>query len=302
MYNEINVFIPYVENEDVHFLNEGKITQFFECNYKGKNYTAIKINIHDYTHYNIKIVDENRIYHPNVIKFEMLTAPIFLELVSDLHSYLEKNSQWDSKNFVAYFEPSICSLYDIYYNNYRKDLVSNFDTKLRIIKTICSTLEDLSSKNIYPKICSSTIIFTNDGNVKILPLDVFKHFGSHVNKGRLNYYSNIESEMLRYNSPEWISDGIINLEKSLVYSFGVLTNEILSEKLPYSKSVGLLLMGKRFGNPYLTPDLFQNESQNESQNGSQSKSLSELIKMCWVPNPDERPNFNNLMEILEKIN
>ena len=92
--------------------------------------------------------------------------------------------------------------------------------------------------------------------------------------------------------------------KSDVWSFGILITEILNRTLPHAnldmftgnfsdkfiKLTIIFLVGVEIRDNGITPAVPDNTPQ----------WLLDLLKLCWSINPDDRPNFDVLSEILEK--
>ncbi|CAF3899522.1 unnamed protein product [Rotaria sp. Silwood1] len=90
----------------------------------------------------------------------------------------------------------------------------------------------------------------------------------------------------------WTAPEVLRLEdyldKSDIYSLGVVFWELASRNIPYySRQDDVIrasvLAGDRLKIPESTPSPFR-----------------ELIKKCWAPNPNNRPNSSDLVEMIEK--
>ncbi|CAF2986386.1 unnamed protein product, partial [Rotaria sp. Silwood2] len=96
---------------------------------------------------------------------------------------------------------------------------------------------------------------------------------------------------LAYTLP-WTAPEILRLEdyldKSDIYSLGVVFWELTSRKIPYYDRQddiirAFVLAGDRLKIPESIPSTFR-----------------ELIKKCWAQNPIDRPNSSDLIEIIQE--
>ena len=78
-------------------------------------------------------------------------------------------------------------------------------------------------------------------------------------------------------------------EKADVFSFGIIVWEILMRMEPYE---GMSLMEVAIGvmNANLRPSPLPNCP----------ILLKDMMKACWHPNPDQRPSFSEIVELLSK--
>ena len=95
----------------------------------------------------------------------------------------------------------------------------------------------------------------------------------------------------RYMAPEVIDFGCdekgeFNPRKADVYSFGIMSYEILTGQTPFVEMTDLIAIKKKVkGNGDFRPDL---------QQGSGHPRLKSLIQRCWAPNHRSRPDFNRI--------
>lgn len=93
-------------------------------------------------------------------------------------------------------------------------------------------------------------------------------------------------------APEVIENKDYTL-KADVYSFGIMVWEICTRKIPYHGKkqceITIDVISKK-----IRPDesLIPRET---------TPGLHDLMKFCWHNDPDERPNFEQIMQFLEKI-
>lgn len=100
-----------------------------------------------------------------------------------------------------------------------------------------------------------------------------------------------------YMSPEVYSEGKYS-QKADVYSFGIMANYIVNEKIPY----GLNETKKENLNQLMNDICFKNKR--PTFRNDVNEDLKNIIELCWEHDPKKRPSFddifNRLLEILEK--
>lgn len=93
-------------------------------------------------------------------------------------------------------------------------------------------------------------------------------------------------------APEVIENKQYTL-KADVYSFGIMIWEICTRKTPYenqnSQQISVNVISKK-----MRPD--KNLIPLETPNG-----LRELMEYCWDHDPSNRPNFEQIIQLLDKI-
>lgn len=97
---------------------------------------------------------------------------------------------------------------------------------------------------------------------------------------------NKRSQAIQWMAPESIERYPVYTEKSDIYSYGVILWEIMTEKQPYKgmteeEVVNSIKQGEREEIPQTVPNVY-----------------AEIIRNCWLKNPNERPS---LIEIIREI-
>jgi serine/threonine protein kinase len=91
-----------------------------------------------------------------------------------------------------------------------------------------------------------------------------------------------------YMAPELLQGGAYT-DKVDVYAFGILLNEMLSRKPPFTCSdpgriTELVLSGQRPDVPAMLPEL-----------------VVKVMTSCWHAEPQKRPSFEEVLELLSKV-
>ena len=97
---------------------------------------------------------------------------------------------------------------------------------------------------------------------------------------------------LRYMAPETALAQSNQALKVDVYSFGLLLWEVCTLQKPYHEYADCASVFQQA--------VFVSHSR-PSTKSIPCKDLRELIKQCWDPNPDTRPNFSQIGIILSKV-
>jgi serine/threonine protein kinase len=145
----------------------------------------------------------------------------------------------------------------------------------------------ITSKNIVHRdLAARNILLTDSFNAKI------SDFGLSMINETGEYYSGILPKKLpvKWLSIEAITQFIFS-EKSDIWAFGVLMYEMFTYgKVPYpdffdkDTIVNFLLRGQRLECPETVGD-----------------EIYQIMLQCWAENPDERPNFEKLVDKFRKI-
>jgi len=121
---------------------------------------------------------------------------------------------------------------------------------------------------------------------------VITDFGLSRVKSSVEDYQKTESNVgpLKWMSPESLFESKYST-KSDVFSFGVVIYEILTQEPPWkdlnpAQAVGKISHGQRMVLP---------------ESCECPPALKELMEKCWAQLPEDRPDFEKICEILEKI-
>ncbi|GMG17092.1 unnamed protein product [Phytophthora fragariaefolia] len=90
-----------------------------------------------------------------------------------------------------------------------------------------------------------------------------------------------------YMAPELLSTSVIANEKTDMYSFGVLMNEVLHEEEPYQQNLRQFV-----GKGPFTAVLFAKEGNRpQIRDKIVTPELKQSIQKCWSQQDDDRPTF-----------
>jgi serine/threonine protein kinase len=114
---------------------------------------------------------------------------------------------------------------------------------------------------------------------------------------------------VQYMSPESIA-GKKCKTKSDVYSFAIIMYELFFEKSPFnmaeynqennsdqSSGLNVFTLANRVLNDGLRPEM----PTDESMYSENEKSYLELMRKSWAPNPDDRPDFSAIFDVLTSM-
>ena len=191
--------------------------------------------------------------------------------------------------FNFYEDTSLRNLIQSEGNNDEKRERFPLNLKKKIIKQLAFSLKDFHKNFIYHgHLHPNNIFFDRNFNIKIadftfLSLRKFCVFScGYSNKSQFSSPEILLEKSLIANNPN---------EKNDVYSFGLILAEILTEKIPFDK-VDLNLLIKLVCDDDCRPKLFNNINEK----------YLKLIRTCWQKNPDKRPTFDQICQIINEIN
>lgn len=96
---------------------------------------------------------------------------------------------------------------------------------------------------------------------------------------------------LHWMAPEVISNQPYSLEAD-IYSYGICMWEVIAREVPYNGTNAMTIPVR----------VIKGERPNLSQIPSTCPdSLKHLVRMCWDPVPAKRPNFNQILDVLESL-
>lgn len=97
-----------------------------------------------------------------------------------------------------------------------------------------------------------------------------------------------------YMAPELLSSSVVANEKTDVYSFGVLMNEVLHEEEPYSQNLRQFV-GK---GPFAAVLYAKDGNRPQIRDKKVTPALKRIIERCWTQNPRDRPTFDKISKLL----
>lgn len=153
--------------------------------------------------------------------------------------------------------------------------------KLKVIYGISSGMSYLHLHNIvHMDLSGDNILLDESLNPKISGFGI-ANYSDHD-------YGNQIVGTFRYVSPDFIK-GKEFAPKRDVYAFSMLLYEILSGQIPFENLTRFQIINSAFrsGERPNLPDSF-------------SKPCRDLIEQCWSEDPDERPPFDEILQILKK--
>ena len=100
-----------------------------------------------------------------------------------------------------------------------------------------------------------------------------------------------------YQAPEVISSNCYNTKVD-VYAFGILMYEVISGKRAYNN----ILHGQNKLNMFQFQSKIVEGLRPKIEEGLMKKSFQNLIEKCWSKDPQKRPTFSELYEILSLSN
>eukprot|EP00761_Pharyngomonas_kirbyi_P013884 gb/GECH01013913.1/.p1 GENE.gb/GECH01013913.1/~~gb/GECH01013913.1/.p1 ORF type:complete len:303 (+),score=69.05 gb/GECH01013913.1/:1-909(+) len=100
-----------------------------------------------------------------------------------------------------------------------------------------------------------------------------------------------------YLPPEVLNQtaGYENAPTRDVYAFAIIMWEILTQEEPYKNSIPMSIQHR------VCAEGFRPSLENITIENDQQQQYVDLMKQCWDQNPDERPNFSNIVEELTKL-
>jgi predicted Ser/Thr protein kinase len=157
------------------------------------------------------------------------------------------------------------------------------DQKMRLIQGIAAGMYHLHTYNIVHRdLAARNILVTDGGNPKISDFGMSRIL-ERVDEGKTN--SSVGP--VCWMAPESIATRNYS-KKSDVWSFGIVVYEIVSQCEPH-KDCNVLEVALQIRDKGLTPAI----------PGNCLPLFSQIMQMCWQKNPDERPTFATIRQILD---
>ncbi|KAK1928649.1 putative serine/threonine-protein kinase [Phytophthora citrophthora] len=97
-----------------------------------------------------------------------------------------------------------------------------------------------------------------------------------------------------YMAPELLNSSVVANEKTDVYSFGVLMNEVLHEEEPYSQNLRQFV-GK---GPFAAVLFAKDGNRPQIRDKKVTPELRWIVERCWAQNPRDRPTFDKISKLL----
>ncbi|RIB26924.1 kinase-like domain-containing protein [Gigaspora rosea] len=269
---EDNLIHDYKDNfTNVEPISIGESEWFYKATFKKCNITTIlkPITISQQFSLNELINEINQYqnikFHDSILKIFGLTKP-------DPNTYMVIFEYADGGTLRQYLE-----------QNFK---LMGWRNKLRLAKQIANAIKHLHANNIIHGHLNSENILINKGNVKIsgFPSKIFMN---------QNQYQNLLS-FVQYFDPKYLQNlKSYNLNQSSdVYSVGVLLWEISSGTIPFESE-------SPFGYNCLL-DIIRGKRETEITGTPREYSL--IYKDCWNYDASKRPNIQQVVARLNKIN
>ena len=174
----------------------------------------------------------------------------------------------------------------------------DFESKLSFIRNICSGMEYLHNRKIIHRDLKLENILISDNNIAKIT-----DFGISSNSSKLTQRTqNIGTSY--YIAPEIVINGKYDF-KCDVFSFGILFYILWTEKFnPYENIIknNFKIERKIAMDPKLRPifsETFLSSSSSLETTKKKGYIIIKLIKDCWDHDPNKRPSFKKILEILE---
>jgi len=185
------------------------------------------------------------------------------------------------------------SLYDCLYGQARVPVKFSFSKKMSIIAEIVSGmtyLHNLEKPVFHLDLKTANILLDSNYSVRIADFGLSKLFGNHlISSGVSTFIGGTPY----YMSPE-ILDGKFDMntgDKADVYAFGILLNEFMDEKIPYT---GVLNEKSKFTDLKNKVTKGEEYGVNRPILAKGPSVIKELIKRCWKLVLEERPSFKEI--------
>lgn len=225
--------------------------------------------------------------HPNIIKMRAVAVSSphdtgFFIILDRLYDTLSDRIQtWKAKSKkLSGFQSVVLDIKGSKKRNFLMD-------RLMFACDISTALSYLHSMNvIYRDLKPDNIGFDVRGDVKIFDFGLAKELNSTNKLDDDTYQLSGNTGSLRYMAPEVASEKPYN-HKVDVYSFGILLWQMITLETPfrgYDVNMHSMLVVEQGQRPKIT--------------SSVSVSISKLLENCWHKNYAERPEFQDVAEVL----
>mmetsp|Transcript_12188 Transcript_12188/g.23307 ORF Transcript_12188/g.23307 Transcript_12188/m.23307 type:complete len:493 (-) Transcript_12188:11-1489(-) len=179
----------------------------------------------------------------------------------------------------------------------RESYLQQKEVKKKLLYGITSALMQLHMiRAVHGDIKPQNILVTSDWDAKLCDFGMVKLRGKASASVASSALEGKDSEggnaagTAAYMAPELLGDAVIN-EKTDIYSFGILANELLSELEPYQDSYH-----KFAGKGPFAAVLHASQGNRPKLAKEQCKFVQDLIESCWSKDPSARPPADKLLE------
>ncbi|EGZ20064.1 hypothetical protein PHYSODRAFT_496725 [Phytophthora sojae] len=164
--------------------------------------------------------------------------------------------------------------------------------KLNILLAIAYGMAQLHECNVtHGDLKPQNVLVTDDFHAKIAD------FGLATSDGDDDVdYEGITGGTAAYMAPELLSSSVIANEKTDVYSFGVLMNEVLHEEEPYQQNLRQFV-GK---GPFAAVLFAKEGNRPQIRDKKVTPALKRIIQRCWSQRAGDRPTFAEVARLLSK--
>lgn len=253
-----------------------------------------------------KIKDGNfdsELFFIRTIELDSIPPYLFESIKKDGHLHQKLQRQNNLVEFDGYSieNNTLALIYQNYPNGSLHNLLHNkeknnkwineidIEMKVRTALKIARSLQKLSEmKIVHGHLTPHNIIFDNEYEIKISDLLFYDLKTYCANKIA---YSN----KTQYTAPEYLNEegNIINDPKISgdVYSFGFIMWELFCETIPFHN-----MKFHAFRKKIIEEDIRPNIPKEIPED------IASLIQKCWKRNPSERPEFPEIVEILNNFN
>lgn len=226
----------------------------------------------------------SRLSHPNIIQLHAVTAGNIAEAFTKKGGYflvLEALETTLSSKLQKWRKDPLASM-DDFLTRSRHGSLPSVEERLSIAMSIAKGMEYLHSKNvIFRDLKPDNVGFDEDGMVKLFDFGLARETPHDRLPG-------MAGSML-YLSPETILEKF-NCKASDVYSFGILTWELVSLRRPYPE--------------FHQPNQLQKAVAIDGHRPDPrvvTHPIKDLIESCWQMNYAARPTFTQVLRCLEEL-
>ena len=160
------------------------------------------------------------------------------------------------------------------------------ETQIKLINGIARGMLHLHSNNVIHRDLAARNILLSNRDPKISDFGMSRTVIDEFTEGKTK--QNIGP--LRWMSPESIKSSIYST-KSDVWMFGIVIYEIITRKEPHDEKNDIMEVAILIRDKGLTPTI-PNDC---------NEILKEIMNQCWNIDPEKRPDFETICNMLEKV-